>query len=51
MDYRFQTIEALNSYTIGHVLYHLLFGQPLNSSSYETLLQGCPGELGMKQQQ
>ena len=47
--YNFQTIEALNSYTFGHVLYHLLFGQQLNSSSYEVLPEGCPSELGETQ--
>ena len=48
-NFYLQTIEALNSYTFGHVLYHLLFGQQLNSSSYEVLPEGCPSELGETQ--
>ncbi|KAG1661293.1 PX domain-containing protein kinase-like protein [Nymphon striatum] len=42
---KIQTIEAIDVYSFGHVLYEMTFGIPLLSSTCDTFPENCPDDL------
>lgn len=41
----FQTVEAVDVYSFGHVLFEMTFGTPLLAPSCDAFPESCPDEL------
>ena len=45
----FQTVEAIDVYCFGHILYEMAFGKQLNSATCEYFSSECPAEVSESQ--